>query len=366
MPPCSSSEPFCPPDPPTQPPGPGPAPPVFASPMYQTLHTNIPGPIMQFSDLAFPEHAPIFPPRETVQEYLVAYSQDVRHLVEFSTQVTDVRLRNDGGKDVWDLRAQSTVTGGVVARTFDAVVVASGHYSTAFIPDIANIRSSTARTPGLSRTPSFIGSPSLQGKKVIVVGNAASGIDIAWQIRRVCGRPPLLSVHAPTLPAFLELLGCEEVPAIEEFLVRDRAVRFEDGRVETEVDAVIFCTGYLFSFPFLQTLDPAPAHRRATGVRALQGPDPHCTSDAGFLRPAMRVVPFPLSESQAAILSRFWANSLSLPSTEEMTRWEAEQEQLRGPAFHVYPQGRRHRDINGTADLIAHASSGGKEPPAMG
>ncbi len=360
--------PFLPPDPPIRSPAAGSAP-VFPSPMYSVLHTNIPTPLMQFSDLAFPEGSLIFPTRETMQEYLVTYAQDVRHLIRFSTQVTDIRLRRQGDRDVWDLSAQPTASGGAEAvRTFDAVVVASGHYSTPYMPDIPNIRDFHRTHPGVITHAKLYRRPEVfTGKKVIVVGNSGSGVDVAWQISRVCGRPLLLSVRKPTAPEWLGLIaGCEEVPAIAEFLVESRGVRFQDGRVETDVDAVIFCTGYLFSFPFLQTLDP-PLVTNGRRVYGLYKDLVHIAHPTlAFAGLPIKVVPFPLSESQAAVFSRVWANAVSLPSTDEMHRWEEEQEQKRGDAFHVYPKGADIAYINETHDWITRASSRGKEPPRWG
>jgi thioredoxin reductase len=355
------TDPNCPPDPPLVDP---PSAPVFPSPMYEYLNTNIPGPLMQFSDLAFPEEALIFPPRQAVQDYLVQYSQDVRHLIQFCTQVEDVRLRREHDEDVWDVISKSTLAGDVTMRTFDAVVVASGHYATTFLPDVANIREFHSAHPDVITHAKLYRDPSyLKGKKVVVVGNSASGLDIGAQISRVCKGRLLLSVHTPTPEAVLRHVDADERPVIEEFIVRERGVRFSDGTVEKDIDAVVYCTGYLFGFPFLQRMDP-PLVTNGRRVYGLYKDLIHIDHPTlAFPGLPIKVVPFPLSESQAATIARAWANDLELPSAEEMHRWEDNEAAERGSAFHVFPKGGDSLYINGTYDWIVGSSSRGKMPP---
>ncbi|KAL8418321.1 hypothetical protein RB594_001796 [Gaeumannomyces avenae] len=354
------TDPFCPPDPPIFPADGAPA--LFPSPMYDLLHTNIPSPLMRFSDLAFPPGLPIFPPREAVQDYLVEYSQDVRSLVRFSTRVKDVRLRRDGDIDQWDMDTEATDGSNAKSFTFDAVVVASGHYATTYTPEIANIRAFHSTHPGVITHAKLYRSPaSYAGKRVVVVGNSASGVDIAKQVQRA-GARVLLSVREPTAEDQLEHIGAEEVPDITEFLVAEKGVRFRDGRVEQRIDAIIFCTGYLFAFPFLESLEP-PLLTNGRRVYGLYKDFLHIDHPTlAFPGLPIKVVPFPFSEGQAAIFARIWANALPLPSERDMREWEDRAVQERGPAFHVYP---KDGDVEYLKEMHAWASkaAGGKEPP---
>ncbi|OIW29980.1 FAD/NAD(P)-binding domain-containing protein [Coniochaeta ligniaria NRRL 30616] len=350
---------FAPPDPPVRI-----APRVLATPMYDVLHTNIPRHLMKYSDLDFPKDALIFPSREDVQDYLIKYSQDVRHIISFNSQINDVRLRQEEGKDRWDVEVRSTKDGCLHTRTFDAVVVASGHYSTVFIPDVKNIKEFNRAHPGvISHSKSYRSADAFAGKKVIVVGNAASGLDIASQISRVCKKPLLLSVRTPSPPENLAWVNAEEVPVIEEFLVAERGVRFQDGRVERDIDAVLYATGYLYTFPFLQSLIP-PLVTDGRRVRGIYKDLIH-TEHPTLVFPGLpiKVVPFPLSESQAAIYSRLWANVLPLPEKAEMHKWEEEEAQRRGASFHVWPKGGDAEYINETHAMLAKSKTPGKEPP---
>ena len=355
--------PYTPPDPPLRFEGKAP---VFPSPMYHVLHTNIPRRLMQFSDLPFPEDSPIFPHRGLVQDYLVLYSQDIRQCIQFSRLVQDVRLRPVDGKDQWDLDILSLETGKVTTATYDAVVAASGHYSVTYLPVVKNIKQFHSVHPGVITHAKLYRAPaSFVGKKVIVVGNAASGLDIASQINSVCRKPLLLSVQTPTPGPNLEFVGAEEVPVIDEFMVVERGVKFADGRVETDVDAIVFATGYLFTFPFLTTLQPPllTDGRRVHGLyRDLFHIDHPTLVFPGL---PIKVVPFAVAESQACIFSRTWANLLPLPSRADMRKWEAEESQRRGASFHVWPKGGDAEFINWVHSWISQVETAGKTAGKM-
>lgn len=357
------TSPFCAPDPPIQPKEEGA--PVFPSPMYETLHTNIPHTLMKYGDQDFPQGELIFPSRKVVQDYLVEYSQEIRHLIKFSTQVSAVTLRREGAKDLWDVETESIVDGQKSKDTYDAVVVASGHYATTFIPEVKGIKEFHETHPGvISHAKTYRVPEDYAGKKVLVVGNAASGLDIATQISRHSKVPLLLSVHEPTSEEHLEHTRAEEVPAIEEFLVEERGVRFQDGRVEKDLDAILYCTGYLFAFPFLETLTPGLVSngRRVYGLYKHLFHIDHPT--LVFPGLPIKVIPFPVSEAQAAVYARVWANALTLPSTKEMAQWEEEEALRRGKAFHVFPKGGDSALLDEFHEWVSKAtSSKGKEPP---
>lgn len=322
---------------------------------------------MKYSDQKFPADSLIFPTRGAVQDYLVEYARDVRHLIKFSTQVKSITLRRVDGHDRWDVVTKSLLEDGQQEEaTFDAVVVASGHYSTMFIPDVKNIREFHDAHPGvLSHAKSYRKPESFANmKKVLVVGNSASGLDIASQIRRHCKGMLLLSVHEPTPEENLKHVGAEEVPAIEEFLIAERGVRLTNGRVETDIDAVLYCTGYLFTFPFLESLTPGLVSdgRRVHGLYKHLFHIDHPT--LVFPGLPIKVIPFPMAEAQSAVFARIWSNTLALPSAEEMSQWEQEEAERRGKAFHVFPKGGDGEYLDEFhAWAMQSSNSTGKEPP---
>jgi cation diffusion facilitator CzcD-associated flavoprotein CzcO len=278
--------------------------PIFSNPMYERLNTNIPKPLMQFSDLNFPPESLIFPTRQDVQEYLIKYSQDVRHLISFSTQVEDISYTRVNDNDRWTLIAKSTVTEEKSCHEYDAIVVSNGHYSVPWIPDVPKVKEFNIAHPSVISHSKIYRSPnSFAGKKVIVVGNAASGLDIGNQISAVCETPLLNSVREPAeLP--IGVTTKEEVPAIAEYLVDEKGVRFEDGRIERDVDAIVYCTGYLYSYPFLKSLNPplVTSGRRAIGVWQQIFNITYPT--LAFTALPQKIIPFPLAQSQGAAIAK--------------------------------------------------------------
>ncbi|KAI1772837.1 FAD/NAD(P)-binding domain-containing protein [Hypoxylon cercidicola] len=356
--------------------------PVFPSPMYDDLYTNIPHTLMRYSDLAFREGCEIFPTRQDVQEYLVRYARDVRHLIKFSTQVTNVALRQDQGRDQWDVRAKDLLTGEETQETYDAVVVASGHYSMPYIPDyIENIAEFNAAYPGvISHAKLYRNAEPYRGKKVVIVGNGPSGLDITRQIQSV-SQHLLLSVRTKTPPEVLEHIGqVEEIGQIKRFLTEDRAIEFystpstpssssSSTRIEKDIDAVLFCTGYIYTFPFLSLSPPL-----VTDGRKVHGLAKHFLHvrhpTLAFPGLPIKVIPFPLVEAQAAAFSRLWSGRLPPPLPATLEAWErADAESATPGKYHVFPKGGDGRYINEvhewvTRDTVRDGSGGrGKEPP---
>ena len=301
--------------------------PKFQSPMYDKLETNIPKSLMKYSDLSFPLDSPLFPHRTLVTDYLEDYAREVKHLIKFETQVLDIRLRvSTSAEDEWDVTCLGLRTGTKTCKTYDAVAVCNGHYTVPYIPDIPGIRQWNKDFPSsISHSKFYRHSEDFVGKKVIVVGNGASGLDIAAQISSVSKHPLLISTRSDPGPWAVQSTLKVAVPEIVEFLPsssRNRAILFADGRVETEVDAVLFCTGYLYSLPFMPTLQDELIEDGFRIKHVYQHMFYVAHPSLAFLALPMRILPFPLSECQAAVVARIWSNRLKLPPKTDMYAWE--------------------------------------------
>jgi cation diffusion facilitator CzcD-associated flavoprotein CzcO len=344
----------------------GAAAPLFSNPMYDRLNTNIPKVLMQYSDQDFLPESLLFPTREDVQDYLIRYSQDLRHLIKFTTQIEDLSLSRGNDEDIWSLTVRSTIGGKPTKNEYDAIVVANGHYSVPFIPWVPGIQAFRAAYPSIITHSKNYRSPrNFKGKKVIVVGSGASGLDIGNQISLVCEKPLLNSVRSSE-PLKLGSENKEEVSPIVEYLIEDRSVRFEDGRIEKDIDAIVYCTGYLYSYPFLNSLDPpiVTTGRRVIGLYQQVFHISHPT--LAFTALSQKVIPFPLSEVQGAVIGKVWSNKLVLPRKEEMEAWEKKRVAELGDTtnFHVlgYPKDADY--INEFHDWAGRAEDGfAKEPP---
>lgn len=158
------------------------------------------------------------------------------------------------------------------------------------------------------------------------MGNSASGIDVSVQIAAVSQHPLLVSERSES-PAYLnDNPNIKLVPEITQFDITDRTVYFTNGDIEKNVDHVLFCTGYLYSFPFLSSSLTPPA-ATADGSRPsnlfqhiFYYPRPTLT----FIGLPQKIIPFPLSEAQASVIARVYSGRLQLPPVSEMEDWETD------------------------------------------
>ncbi len=337
--------------------------------MYEGLETNIPHHLMKYSDTPFLQAHQCFPPRDSVLQYLNEYGEDVRDLVQFSTQVVNVELRQASSQELWELETKRLSSDKTSKQVYDAVVVANGHYSVPHIPDIKGIKEWDQAYPGIIVHSKYYQNPTrYTRKKVVIVGNSASGIDIAHHISTVARHPVLNSNRSESLQSF----GApwkKIVPEITEFLspsTGERAVRFKDGSIETDIDAILFCTGYYYSFPFLSSLQ----HQLIdTGERVkdlyqqlfyINHPS------LAIIGLPSKIIPFRTFEGQAAVIARVWTKRLTLPSIKEMKQWEEQQitERGSGKRFHMlpFPQDFDYHDMMVDWALMAENPERGKLP----
>ena len=345
----------------------------FESPLYEYLETNIPKQLMAFSDTPFPEDEPLFPGHKAVLRYLERYADDVRHLIRFRTKVSDIKLLIKGfedigaqrQKDVWDISIHDLRTGTEKTEHYDAVVVANGHYTVPSIPAITGLENFQSTYSGSGdgkvlivhskayRRPQDFANK----KKVLVIGNSASGLDIAAQIGKAVreneGGQVWLSARSESAFGTAEKVSWRrDVGEVVEFLAAaagcHRAVRFRDGQVESGFDAVVFATGYFYNFPFLKHFDERQSLTNTSrsgplitdGLR-IRGLYQHLfqIEHPTLVFPVvnLKVIPFPLSQNQAAVVSRIWASRMNLPSQETMRQWEKQLIEQKGDGkyFHL-------------------------------
>ncbi|KAK1274027.1 Flavin-containing monooxygenase FMO GS-OX-like 4 [Acorus gramineus] len=106
------------------------------SSLYQSLHANLPRPLMGFSDYPFPDGPPscAFPSHEEVRSFIEGFARDfgLSEPVRFGSEVVSVGL--DPQADEWVVEALEAKA--VVVETFEAVVVCNGHNSVSRVADV--------------------------------------------------------------------------------------------------------------------------------------------------------------------------------------------------------------------------------------
>jgi cation diffusion facilitator CzcD-associated flavoprotein CzcO len=343
----------------------------FETPLYDNLEANIPKSLMAYSDKPFPDDAPLFPKHEMVLKYLEEYAEEVRHLIRFQTQVLDVQLKDyPEAPDQWAVTSVDLRTSKPTVSIYDAVIVANGHYTVPHVPDIQGVGVWNKIYPGsIIHSKAYRKPEAFTNKKVLVIGNSASGVDISAQVSRFCKQPLLLSSRSESM--FASGPAWKDVPEPVEFILPEntespaassssdsyRAVRFADGTIEAHIDALIFATGYFYSYPFLSNLEP-PIISDGLRTRDVYQHIFHIEHPTlAFPVLNLKIIPFPLAENQCAAIARVWSGRLTLPSKKEMREWEWDviKDRGDGKSFHVLKFPLDAETLNGLENWIASA-----------
>ncbi|XP_067053433.1 uncharacterized protein [Acropora muricata] len=153
-------------------------------------------------------------------------------------------LDREGSRDPeWQVIVENTLTKENRTLQFEAVVVCNGHFSVPYEPVILGVDS----FPGLLMHSHCYRRPdTFQGKRVVILGGSFSGQDICLEVAE-CADMVYLS-HKKFLPS--KLPGNVEQHRPISSVSGDGTVQFDDGQ-QRKADAILLCTGYRFSFPFL-------------------------------------------------------------------------------------------------------------------
>ncbi|SCU86499.1 LANO_0C08196g1_1 [Lachancea nothofagi CBS 11611] len=290
------------------------------SAMYDVLETNLSKEIMQFSGFPFPNNVPTFPSRSQVQDYLVDYYQNFVQGQERATVHLNcaVKLLEKIG-DSWHLHAS-----GQKPEVFDFVIVANGHFDVPYIPTNLPGYKEWVRTDPKSQLHSkhYNTCTKFRGKRVIVVGNGSSGTDIANQISSVAQQvfhsvKDMSKARKDSNPVITP------VPVISQLAINNnRTVTLQNGTTLPKIDYVIWATGYMYSVPFLHSYKDqlfGSQHSEMPVTRlwnlwrqVVFTKDP----TLAFSLLCKNVVPFPLAEAQACLMTKVFSCEVEVPPTD--------------------------------------------------
>jgi len=346
---------------------------------YRTLHINSSKRQMQFSDYPMPDAYPDFPSRAQVAAYLGAYARHfgVAERVELRRRITDVQPCPDGG---WAVQID-----GDEVRTYDVVLVASGHHSTPKLP----LGAGDGFDGEVLHSHDVRDAAAFEGRHVLVVGFGNSAADIASLVSTTAKRTylstrrgahvvpkylfgrPFDELPAPPWPRALRwgtyalatrltvgplrryglpepghrfgraavTISCDLLARIVHGHVQPRpavrelhgaSVTFDDGRREP-IDTIVYCTGYHHSAPFLERrgLDPAGAGYRL--FEQIWDPRFVGLAHVGLVQPLGSF--FPVFEAQARLLADWAAGTYALPDLDAMTEAIARAERRRARRY---------------------------------
>ncbi|TPX08033.1 uncharacterized protein E0L32_010233 [Thyridium curvatum] len=313
------------------------------SSIYPYLETNIDYLPMEFTQEPFPTeqsewsvatHGPDTPFRHwsLVRKYVqdLVSRNGYQDLVSYSTTVE--RAEKIGNQWKLTLRKGGKRTDYWWVEWFDAVVVASGHYSVPYFPSIDGLAELAEKHPGsVIHSKHFRGSEAYVGKKVVVVGASVSAADIAYDLATTAQSP----VHAVMVGhQFNGYFGGDafdhprisKKPSITRVQPDTRTVHFADGTLVAGVDALIFGTGYSWTLPFLPSVEVRNNRIPKLYQHVVYQPDPSLV----FVGAVGAGLTFKVFEWQAVLAARVLAGRASLPSSEAQAKWEEDRIKARG------------------------------------
>lgn len=292
--------------------------PIHAS-MYKNLKTNLPKEVMAFPDFPFKTELPSFVGHADVRKYLEDYANhfDLFKYIKFFTYVESVKpIKTDvRGKENWEVKVRDVRNKDSLGESsvFDAVMVCNGHYSVPYSPDVPGLDIFTGI---IGHSHTYRAPEPYRGKTVAVVGGGPSGIDIGLDVAKcaqkvfLCHRRGVRFRENTELPENME----ETMPI--ESIKEGNIVVLQDWK-EKLVDAILFCTGYEYCFPFL-----TPECKVTQKNKHIQQLYLHLIHmiypSMSFIGIAYRICPFPQFMYQVKYALKVLEGTVPIPSIEEM------------------------------------------------
>lgn len=289
------------------------------SPLYKHTETNIIKQMMRYKDYPLPEKSNIFPNRTEILDYLLDYQKTIPKDIinfNFNTKVSSLLKNQDSKK--WELKTNNSDE----TKQYDQVILAHGHFDTPFIPKADGLLDWFKKDPtSVSHAKYYNDVEKFKDQKVLIIGNSASGIDISTQLITVAKGITMSCVGEPMFKGVIES-QTEQVDRVVKYdIENNRSVVTASGKVISNIDKVLFCTGYLYEIPFLKSYISGPnavitngSNLRQLYKQLFYIPDPTLIL-AGLPK---SIIPFPFAEAQGQYVARVLSGRLSLPSTEEM------------------------------------------------
>ncbi|GMM48747.1 hypothetical protein DAPK24_053450 [Pichia kluyveri] len=365
-----------------------------SSAAYNHLFTNVTNRYMIFSfndivgqeldDLNHKyEHLLNLQSARDVSDYLekTAEKKDLKKYIRFNTNVERVKKLDNGKWEVIVSYESKNENGekfiNWYKEYFDAVIIGNGK-TVPIIPKIKNLFkfAEVNKDKVIIKLAKSIQDTEFlrNAKKPLFIGSSVSSVDlIQYCYPRDLENPSIyISRRSPTSPhnwiTFATYSkGIVNKPEIAEFLPETNSVKFIDGTVESDFDAIVICTGYHKYYPFLDQSFTEKHKEEAINfykytfsigdpTLALVG-----NEYAGFF--------FNRVESQAAALAGVWNNTSFLPPKEEQIETNKNRPSLSSglinpnfitPLIDLAPKGRPHPFVinKEKSDHVAHSAQG--------
>lgn len=304
-------------------------------PMYKGLRTNLPREIMAYRERPWGGPGKSYVTHKDVLDYLLEYKNDfdLEKYIQFGAEVTQLTMLPGTKSSVsretetWpkiqlDWRTQEKKEQGV----FDAVCVANGHYARPSMPVLVGnefFHGTIIHSIEYDEPEHFA------NQVVLCIGGRASGSDLAREISQFARHVYL----SDTTMTSTKVIG--NVTWVPKTLMihADGSLSFDhDCKENPIIDAIIFCTGYDYSFPFINkksnlNLINVPGERRIAPLFEQLWHSQY--PNLSFHGLPHSVIPFPLFELQAEAVTAQLLLTSNLPSRQRRDE-EATHDTLQG------------------------------------
>ncbi|CAK1553888.1 unnamed protein product [Leptosia nina] len=286
--------------------------PVFTS-MYKHLRTNLPKPTMELKGFPIPSNIPSFPTWDVYYDYIRKYVQhfQIEKHIKFQHYVIKVSRINN----VWRVKHKYLPTGEEMEDEFDFVIVGTGHFNK---PNRPVMKGEEFFKGNIIHSHDYREPEPYRNKRVLTVGAGPSGLDITMDVATVA-KTIFHSHHSPQNFKTKFPPNYVKKPDIKEY--NETGVTFVDGSYE-DIDDVIYCTGYLFNFSFLDesaglnvsSKTVTPLHKFMVNIN-----EPSLII-IGLIEKACLAIAL---EAQARYTAALVKGKFSLPSKEDMMKeWQ--------------------------------------------
>jgi hypothetical protein len=277
---------------------------VYSS-LYENLRTNLPSDVMAFKGFPFDSSGggdddwPRFPHHSCVKLYLERFIErfNLAPMIRLQQKVESVEPLNEG--TTWRVTVAASA-----AEEFDAVAVCSGHFSEPRVPRLQGI---TDFQGELRHSHNYRRAADFRGQRVAVLGRGASGADIVQELLAEAAAVYWCGFEAPRDN------GTFYTRPFPEKITRNGMLH---AGVETEVDSILFCTGYRYELPFLdESIVIAHDNYVAPLYKDILPPAFPRLAIIGL---PFLVVPFPLYAMQAKWFAASLDGELTIPTPAKM------------------------------------------------
>lgn len=328
---------------------------VPPTPLYNSLTTNLPHPLMAFHDFPFPPETPLYPRASAVLKYLEDYAQayDLRRYIKFNAEVKSAWW--DGLTSQWIIELASESSATNRTHQFDALIVANGHYGLPYIPPLPGFEEWEASDRFIMHSMWYREPSTFKDRVILIVGGGPSGADLVKDSIGIASSV----IHSTSLGARTDEEQVKRRPRLTGLRASDGTATYNDGSVDSNIDIVILATGYTLIFPFLKNLPQGvgspqtalPDALVCTGA-SLQPLARHTfplrtysPNTLAFMGLPSRLAPFPAADIQAEAIATVFLQDEPAPAWNQQL-----EEALVSKRFEAMGQ-----SLNGDFNLVAQS-----------